>query len=92
MGFSISIDLKRKSYNSILVIVNWDMKIDHYKLVIIIINAPGLIKIIINIIVSYHGFLNLIVINWGLLFTSKFWSLLWYFLGIKQKLSTIFYP
>ena len=30
--------------------------------------------------------------NRGLLFTSKFWLLLCYLLGIKQRLSTAFYP
>ena len=33
-----------------------------------------------------------IVINWGLLFILKFWSLLCYFLGINKKLFTVFYP
>ena len=63
----------------------------HYKPVKVIINAPGLAKVIIKMIVRYHSFLNLIVTNRGLLFTSKFWSLLCYFLGIKQQLLIAFY-
>ena len=39
----------------------------------------------------HHGLLNSIVINRKLLFTSKFWSSLFYFLGIKQRLSTAFH-
>ena len=39
-----------------------------------------------------HGLLDSIVIDKGFLFTSKFWSSLCYFLGIKQTLFTTFYP
>ena len=39
----------------------------------------------------HHGLPDLIITDQGLLFTSKFWSLLCYFLGIKQRLSTTFY-
>ena len=63
----------------------------YYKQVKFTINTPDLIKIIINIIIKYYGFLDLIVTNQGLLFTSKFWSSLCYFFGIKQKLSIAFY-
>ena len=64
----------------------------HFKLIKVTINAPSLVEVIIDIIVRYHGLPDLIVTNRGSLFTSKFWLLLCYFLGIKQKLSTIFYP
>ena len=83
MSLPILIDWKRDNYDSIFVIVNWLTKMIYYKLVKVIINVPSLIKIIINIIIRYHGLLNSIVINQRLLFTSKFWSLLCYFLGIK---------
>lgn len=43
-------------------------------------------------IIKYYGLLNSIVTNWRLLFTSKFLSFLYYFLGIKQKLLIAFYP
>ena len=42
-------------------------------------------------IVRYYGLSNLIVTNQKLLFISKFLLLLYYFLSIKQKLSTTFY-
>ena len=64
----------------------------HYKPVKVIINAPGLAKVIIDMVIRHYGFPDSIVTNWGSLFTSKFWSLLCYFLGIKRKLSTAFYP
>ena len=41
-------------------------------------------------IVCHHGILDSIVTDQGLFFTSKFWSLLCYFLGIKRKLSIAF--
>ena len=42
-------------------------------------------------VVCHHGVAESIVTDRGSLFTSKFWSLLCYFLGIKKKLSTAFY-
>ena len=64
----------------------------YYKLVKVTINASGLAEVIINVVVKYHGLPDSIVTNQGLFFTSKFWSLLCYFLGIKRKLLTVFDP
>ncbi len=91
-GLLISANWKGDSYNSILVIVDRLTKIVHYVQVKVTINAPGLAEVIINMVVHHHGVSESIVIDWGLLFTSKFWSLLCYFLGIKKKLSTAFHP
>lgn len=59
MGFitdlPISANYKSDSYNSILVIVNCLMKIVHYQPVKIMIHILGLAKVIINIVVHYHG-------------------------------------
>ena len=63
----------------------------HYKLVKVTINALGLAEVIIDVVVRHYGLSNSIVTDRGLLFTSKFWSLLCYFLGIKRRLSTTFY-
>ncbi len=52
------------------------------------IDILGLIKIIINIVIYYHNIPKSIVMDEDMLFTSKFWSLLYYFLGIKKKLFT----
>ena len=87
----ISTDWKRDSYDSILVIVDWLIKIVNYKLVKLTINAPVFVKVIIDVIVRHHGLPDSIVTDWKLLFISKFWSLLCYFLGIKRRLSTIFH-
>ena len=90
-GLSISTNWKRDSYNSILVIVDRLTKMVYYKPVKITINAPGLAEVIIDIVIRHHGLPNSIVTDRGSLFTSKFWSLLCYFLGIKRKLSTGFH-
>ena len=90
-GLPISTDWKGDSYDSILVIVDRLTKIVHYEPVKVTINASGLAEVIINVVVQHHRLLDLIVTNRGLLFTPKFWSLLCYFLGLKQKLSTAFH-
>ena len=64
----------------------------YYKLIKITIDALGLAEVIFNVIIWHHGLPDSIVFNRGLLFTPKFWSSLCYFLGIKQRLSTAFYP
>ena len=87
----ISINWKRDNYDSILVIVNRFTKMVHYKPVKITTNAFKLTKIIINIVVRHHSLLHSIVTDWDFLFTSKFWSWLCYFLGIKRQLSTTFH-
>ena len=91
-GLPILTDWKGDSFDIILVIVNRLSKMVHYEPVKVTINAPGLPEVIINVVVRHHGLSNSIITNWRLLFTSKFWSLLCYFLGIKQKLSTAFHP
>ena len=91
-GLPVSIDWKGDSYNSILVIVDWLTKMVHYKLVKITFNVLGLVEVIINVVVCHHGLPDLIVTDWGSLFTSKFWLLLCYFFDIKQRLSTAFHP
>ncbi len=91
-GLLISADWKGDSYDLILVIVDRLTKMVHYELVKVMINTPDLAEVIIDVVVRQHGVLESIVADRGLLFTSKFLSLLCYFLGIKRKLSTAFYP
>ena len=64
----------------------------HYEPVKITINVPGFAEVIIDVVVRHHGIPNSIVTDRGSLFTLKFWSSLCYFLGIKKRLSTTFYP
>lgn len=59
---------------------------------LVIINALGHVKDIIDVVVRYHGLPDLIVSNWNSVFISKFYLLLCYFLDIRQRLSTAFHP
>ena len=90
-GLPISTNWKGESYDSILVIVDRLTKMVHYELIKITIDVPGLAKVILNIVVWHHGLPDSIVSDRGLLFTSKFWSLLNYFFGIKWRLFTAFH-
>ena len=82
-GLPVSIDWKKDSYNSILVIINQLTKMVYYKPVKINFNAPRLVKVIIDVVVRHHGLPDSILTNKGFFFTLKFWSLLCYFLAIK---------
>ena len=64
----------------------------YYESVKVTINASGLAKVIINIVMRHFGLLDSIVTNQGSFFISKFWLSLCYFLDIKRKLFTAFYP
>ena len=90
-GLPISTNWKRDSYDFILVIVDQLIKMVYYKLVKIIINALCLAKVIIDVVVCYHGLSDSIVIDRGFLFNLKFELSLCYFFGIKRWLSTAFY-
>ena len=88
----LSSDWKGDSYDSILVIVDRLTKMVHYEPVIVTINALGLAKVIIDVMLWYHGLPDSIISDRKAIFTSKFWSSLYYFFGVKQKLSTAFHP
>ena len=64
----------------------------YYKLVKITIDTLSLAKLIINIVVRHYGLSDSIITDKGSLFMSKFWSLLCYFLKIKQRLFITFHP
>ena len=64
-------DWNGDSYDSILVIVNWLTKMVYYKLVKITIDASGLVKVIINVLVRHHGLSDLIVTKQELFLTFK---------------------
>ncbi len=90
-SFIISANWKSDSYDLILVIINWLTKMVYYKPVKVTIDILGLVEVIINMVMCHHGVLESIITNQDLLFISKCWSLLCYFLGIKRKLFTAFY-
>ena len=91
-GLPLFADWKSDSYDSILVIVDQLTKMMYYEPVKVIIDAPGLAEVIIDVVVWYHSLSDLIVTDRSSFFTSKFWSSLCYFLGVKRKLSTAFHP
>ncbi len=88
-GLPIFTNWKCDIYDLILVIVDQLTKMVHNWSVKIITDAPGLAM---DVVVQHYNLLDSIVSNRGSVFTSKFWSSLCYFLGIKQRLSTAFYP
>ena len=92
MGLPIPINWRGDSYDSILVIVNHLMKMVHYEPVKVTIDAPRLAEEILDVVVWHHGLPDSIVSARGSVLTSKFWSSLCYFLDIKPRLSTAFYP
>ena len=47
-----------RNYNFILVIVDWLMKMVHFELVKVTINAFGLVEVIFDMIVWYHSLSN----------------------------------
>lgn len=91
-GLPISTNWKVETYDTILVIVDWLTKMIYYKPVKIIINVSGLAEVIIEAVVQHYGLLDSILRDYGSVFTLKFVSSLCYFLVIKQKLLTVFYP
>ena len=68
----ISTNWKGDNYNLILVIVDQLTKMIHYEPVKVMINAPDLVKVIINVVMYHHRVSELIIMNQGLLFISKF--------------------
>ena len=82
-GFPLFDDWKGNSYDSILVIVDRLTKIVHYEPIKVTINAPRLAEVIMDVVIRHHGLPDSIISERGAIFTSKFWFLLRYFLGIK---------
>ncbi len=88
----ISANWKSNSYNSIPAIVDRLTKMVHYEHVKITIDTPGLAEVINNVVMRHHGVPESIITSRGWLYIFKFWFLLCYFLGMKQRLWTAFYP
>lgn len=72
-------------------IVNSLTKMVYYKPIKVMIDGPGLPKVIIDMLKRHYDIPQSIITDQGLLFKSKFWSSLCYILGIKKKLFTAFY-
>lgn len=63
----------------------------YYEPVKVIINIPSPADVIINMVVRHHRVRKSIVTDWVVLFISKFWFLLCYFLEINKKLFKAFH-
>ena len=79
-------------YDSILVMVNKLTKYTHFVLYKETFTAEQLANTVIDRLVRYHGLPRIFLTNRGSVFISKFWNILITRLGIKHKLSTIYYP
>ena len=91
IGLLLSANWKSNSYDSIFVIVYRLTKMMHYKPVKITINAPKLVKVIIDMVVQLLDLSDSIINDYKAIFTSKFCFLFCYFLGFKRGLFTAFY-
>lgn len=69
---SIPTNLKGKTYNSILVIGDWLIKMVHYKSIKTKIDVLNLAKIIIDVLFKNYGLQDSIIGDRSLVFTSKF--------------------
>ena len=72
-GPLLSIDWKYNSYDTMLVIIDWLIKIVYYKVVKNKIDVLKLAKRTIDVMVRYYSLPELITSKCGLLFTLKFW-------------------
>lgn len=88
----LSTNQKSDSYNLIFIIINSLTKMIHNKPVKVTINILKLAEVIIDMMVQYHGFFNSIISDCKRIFSFKFWSSLYSFVDIKNRLSTAFYP
>ena len=93
----ISIDIIRQLPNSngmdtILVIVDWFMKMIRLKAMTMNISSEGIAKIYRNEIWKLHGVPKTILSDWGLQFVSKFMEEFTKVLETKRKLSTAYHP
>ena len=91
-GLPKSKDWRGVKYDSILVIFDRLTKMVHYEPLLTTLDTNQLAKILIEMVIKYHGLPESIVTDRGSLFTSKFWSSLCYYLNDKRRLSTAFHP
>ena len=87
-----SADADSKAYNAILMVVDRFMKMAKYFPVRTIITAADLAKLFYQHIVCFFGMPSSIVMDHGSLFTSQYWSSLYFHIKARRKLSTAFHP
>ena len=82
---------KKMMYDSILIVVCWYTKMILYISTQFIWTAKNLVDILMNQILLIFEDVVSIVSNWDILFISEYWSVIYYLLRIKRKLSTTFH-
>jgi len=95
MDFIIGLPPSRrgdKVYNAIYIIVDRYTKMALYLPIVKTITITELADLFLNEVVRRFGAPRGIISNCGSIFTSKFWSELYFTTKIKRRLSTAFYP
>ena len=94
MDFIIGLPPSRQGdrvYNAIYIVVNRYTKMALYLLIVKTITATKLADLFLNEVVRRFKIPRGIISNRGSIFTSKFWSELYFTIKIKRRLSTAFY-
>ena len=97
MDFITNLPPSKESYTGIvndylLIIVDRYIKIIRFIPYRKTINAPKLAQLFIKQWIKDQGLLAKIILDYGSIFISKFWSILCFYLKIYQGLSIAFYP
>ena len=87
----LSINTNLKVYNTILVVVDYFIKIVKYFLVKTIITTINLVKLFYQYIVYFFRMLLSIIMDYSSFFTNQYQLSLYFYIKVKQKLSTMFY-
>src|SRR5436309_14753900 len=87
----LSTDTDSKAYNTILMVIDYFIKMAKYFPVRTTITAADLAKLFHQHIVCSFGTPSSIVTDRGSLFTSQYWSSLCFHMKARQKLSTMFH-
>jgi len=80
------------SYDSILVVVDYLMKMIHFIPCAKTITSEITTKLFLDHVFRYHNLPKDIIFDHGLQFAFKFWKQLFKVLGVKVKLSSSFHP
>jgi transposase InsO family protein len=88
----LSKDPQGNEYDSILVLVNRFTKYVCYLPVSKAITAQGIADLLLKQCFLKQGPLDTLLLDRGSVFTSQFWSDIYYYLKVNHRLSTAFHP
>ena len=92
MDFIVGLPLTIRRHDSIFVVVDILMKIDHFILVRTTYQAPDIARVFISEIVSLHGMPKKIIFDRGSVFTRRFWMSFQDASGTQLNFSTAHHP